>query len=95
MVLKFLLPVLAASVFLPGVHAQVEGVSAIAWNGSEFLIGTFDGSLVRYDGKSFQKIGTLKDRILGIGHTKDFWLIDAWKSLHRQPLSIPRYVLSE
>jgi len=62
-------------------YAPMEGVSAIGWNGEYFLIGTFDGKLIKFDGENFYRIGNVENRILEIENTKDFWLINAWQAL--------------
>ena len=63
------------------VSAQPEGIGAIGWNGEYWLIGTFDGEVVKYDGEEFTRIGALDERILEVESTEDFWLIDGWHTL--------------
>ncbi len=63
------------------VSAQPEGIGAIGWNGEHWLIGTFEGDVVKYDGKEFTRIETLDERILDIESTEDFWLINGWHTL--------------
>ena len=63
------------------VSAKAEGIGAIGWNGEYWLIGTFDGEVVKYDGEEFTRIGALDERILEVESTEDFWLIDGWHTL--------------
>ncbi|NOZ59162.1 MAG: hypothetical protein GXO66_06260 [Euryarchaeota archaeon] len=68
---------LLLSLLSPVNAAGIAGISAIDWNGSTWLIGSFDGSLVSYDGKSFRRVANLGERILKMDHTSSFWLIGA------------------
>jgi hypothetical protein len=54
---------------------QREGFSAIGWNGEYFLIGTFDGSLVKFDGSRFVSVAKLNSSITEIVNFSGGWVV--------------------
>ena len=59
------------------------GISAIAWNGSTWLIGTVNGDLVSYAGGEFSYLGNLGGWIREIVWAQGYWLIGGAGVLQR------------
>lgn len=54
---------------------QREGFSTIGWSGEYFLIGTYDGHLVKFDGKEFELVTSVGERINKLTWNSGYWLI--------------------
>lgn len=74
---------LAASILLLGTFQSIvlaqmpqrEGISAIGWNGEYFLIGTYGGELVKFDGASFALAANLSSSVIEIYNFSKDWII--------------------
>lgn len=54
---------------------QKDGYSAIGYNGDYFIIGTFSGDLIKYDGEKFILLSNLGGSITKVVWSGDYWLI--------------------
>ncbi len=52
-----------------------EGIRVITWNGEYFLLGTFDGHIVKYDGETFFLLEHFETPISDIVWNRTHWLI--------------------
>lgn len=54
---------------------QREGYSVIGWNGEYFLIGTYAGELIKYDGKSFSLVSKQSAPVTEIANFSGQWIV--------------------
>ncbi len=70
------------------VSAQPEGIGAIGWNGEYWLIGTFDGAIVKYENGKFSYLGKFNGRVKQIKWNDGYWLIGGDNTLAKYDLSL-------